>query len=121
MGLNKVELRIVKITEDLGKGSYVSEDVFSQERIVIILPGKLRMNYFKLPIESVIYAAVGYLDEKNVRGRYIYTWRDPMREDNTKTPLEKQRKELDAKYIELYGTDKFDYIRVYGESKKFKD
>lgn len=118
--INKVELRIVKIIEESGKGDYISEDVFSQEQIKIILPGKQRMNYFRLPLESVIYAAVSYLDENNAQGRYIYTWRDPMRIDNTETPLEKQRKVLDAKYIEIYGADKFDYMRVYSESKKFK-
>ena len=120
MSSNKAGLRIVKITEDLGKGNYISEDVFSQEKIQIVLSGKQRMNFHKLPIESVIYAAVGYVDENNTRGRYIHTWRDPMRMDNAETPLEKQRKVLDAKYIEVYGADKFDYIRVYGASKKFK-
>ena len=120
MSSNKVELRIVKITEELGKGNYSSEDVFSKEQVQIVLSGKQRMNFQKLPIESLIYTAVAYLDENNARGRYIHTWRDPMRMDNTETPLEKQRKALDAKFIEAYGADKFDYIRVYGASKKIK-
>jgi len=121
MSSNKVELRIVKITGEVGKGIYISEDVFSQERIEIILPGKQRMNFFQLPVESMIYAAVGYSDKNNARGRYIHTWRDPMRMDNTETSLEKERKVLDAKFKEIYGVDKFDYIRVYSESKEFKD
>ena len=33
MSSNNLELRIVKITEDLGKGVYLSEDVFSQEKL----------------------------------------------------------------------------------------
>ena len=44
-----------------------------------------------------------------------------MRLDNAETPLEKQRAALDAKFIEQYGADPFDNIRVYSESKKFRD
>lgn len=117
MNINNLELRIVEIKEDLGEGKFISVDVFTQEKISIKLSAKQRMN-FKLPIESVIYVSIWNSDKNNAR--YIYTWRDPMRLNNTETILEKQRKELDAKYIACYGADKFDYIRVYSESKKFK-
>ena len=117
MNPNNLELRIVKIKEDIGQGKYVSEDVFSQERIDVKLSGKQRM-HFKLPVDSDVYVWLRDSDKENAR--YIYTWRNPMRMDNTETPLEKQRKVLDAKYIKIYGADKFDYIRVYSESKKFK-
>ena len=117
MNNQKQELRIVKIKEDLGQGKYLSEDVFSQEKIGVRLSGKQRM-HFKLPIESEIYVSISNSDKDNAR--YIYTWRNPMRLDNTETDIEKQRKKLDAQYIERYGKDKFDYIRVYSESKKFK-
>lgn len=117
MDINDLELRIVKVIEDMGEGQFLSEDVFSQERIGIKLSGKQRMN-LKLPIEAVIYVSVRNSDKENAR--YIHTWRNPMRLDNTETPLEKQRKKLDDKYIEIHGADKFDYIRVYSEFKKFE-
>ena len=71
---------------------------------------------FKLPIGAIIYVAVGSSGLDNAR--YIPTWRNPFRLDNTETFLEKQRKELDVKYKELYGVDKFDQILVFNEYKK---
>ena len=47
MIINKVELRIVKINEDLGQGKYLSEDVFSKEKIEVKLSGKQRMSFTK--------------------------------------------------------------------------
>ena len=111
------ELRFVKVREDLGKGEYLAEDVFSEERIKIKLSGKQRMN-FMLPLGAVVYAVTGNQELENAR--FIYTWRDPFRMDNTETFLEKQRKELDAKFIDQYGMDEFEIIYVFGESKKFK-
>lgn len=118
MDFDNIELKIVKITKDLGHAKYLSEDVFSKEEIGVKLSGKQRL-LPKLPLEAVIYVSIINSDRDNAR--YIHTWRNPFRLDNTETPLEKQRKELDAQYIALYGIDKFDYIRVYSESKKFKD
>lgn len=118
MDFDSQELKIVKITKDLGQAKYLSEDVFSKEEIGVKLSGKQRL-LPKLPLESVIYVSIINSDKDNAR--YIRTWRNPFRMDNTETPLEKQRKVLDAQYIALYGIDKFDYLRVYSESKKFKD
>lgn len=112
MSSNNLELRIVKITENLGKGIYASEDVFTQEKITIILSGKLRMNYIKLPKESLIYAEIRYVDN-NARGRYIPTFRDPMSDDNNVTPLQKQKNVLDAQFIERFGVDKLTVNGVY--------
>lgn len=117
MNLKTEELRIVKILEDVGQGKYISEDVFSQEKIGIQLTGKQRM-HFRLPIEAVVYVCIRNSDKD--KAWYIYSWRNPMRLDNTETPLEKQRPALDTLYIERFGADKFDYIRVYSQSKKFK-
>lgn len=117
MDFNNLELKIVKIVKDLGQGKYLSKDVFSEEEIGVKLSGMQR-KHFELPLEAVIYVFIRDSDKDNAR--YIYTWRNPMRMDNTETPLEKQRKGLDAKYIEFFGIDKFEYIRVYSESKKFK-
>jgi predicted ATP-dependent endonuclease of OLD family len=104
----KQELRIVKIKEDLGEGTYLSEDVFNKEELRIILSGKLRMNYYSIPVDKVVYACIVDSDTKNAR--YIYTWRDAMSLDNTETRLDKQRKILDAKFIELYG--KKEYLQL---------
>ena len=111
MSSNNLELRIVKITEDLGKGVYLSEDVFSQEKITVILSGKLRMTYIKLIIESEVYVEINSLNRENIRGRYILTFRDAMNDDNTiKTHLDnlcEQKVVLDAKYIKRFGANKF--------------
>lgn len=103
MNPNKFELRIVKIIEDLGKGKYVSEDVFSEEKIMVTLSGKQIMNYVQLPLESLIYAEIGYVENNAPRGRYIHTFRDAMSDDNTLTPLQKQKRILDAQFIERFG------------------
>lgn len=118
MDFDSQELKIVKITKDLGQARYLSEDVFSEEEIGVKLSGKQRL-LPKLPLEAVIYVSIINSDKDNAR--YIHTWRNPFRLDSTETPLEKQRKGLDAQYIAFYGLDKFDHIRVYSESKKFKD
>lgn len=101
----KQELRIVKIKENLGEGIYLSEDVFNKEEVRISLSGKLRMNYYSIPVNMVVYACVINLDRE--KGRYIYTWRDAMSLDNTETILDKQRKILDAQFIELFGKDEY--------------
>ncbi len=85
------ELRIVKITEDLGQGKYISEDVFSQEKIGVILLGKERM-YFKLHIEAEIYVLLINSDKGNAR--FINKWKDPMSFDNAQMSLEKQEKRV---------------------------
>ena len=102
----------MKIIEDLGAGKYFSEDVFSREKIMVILSGKQRMNYVQLPIESLIYAEIGYI-ENNARGRYIHTFRDAMSDDNTLTPLQKQKRVLNAQFIERFGADKLTINGVY--------
>lgn len=104
MSQNTEELRIVKINKDLGQGRYVSKDVFNDEIIGVKLSGKQRIN-FQLSKGDVIYIAIRNLDKNNAW--YIYTWRDPMRLDNTETLLEKQRKEMDARFIEYYGFEEY--------------
>lgn len=91
--------------------------MFSQETVRVKLAGLQRI-HFQLPIDANIYVSIRNSDPGNAR--YIYTWRNTTRLDNTENDLEKQRKKLDVRYIELYGKDKFDHIRVYSESKKFK-
>jgi len=107
MTSSTLELRLVKIKEDLGRGIYASEDVFSQERIEVSISGKLRMNYIKLPIESVIYIVTIWRDSDKyiARGRYVSSWRDLDRYYNTGSLHKKQRQDLDAQYKERYGTD----------------
>ncbi len=112
----KAGLRIVKVIKKLAEGKYLSENVFSKEEIGIKFTGKQRM-HFKLPIGAIIYVAVGTPGIDNAR--YIPSWRDPFRLDNKETFLEKQRKELDLKYKEIYGMDKFNQMLVYNEHKNF--
>ena len=40
MDFDSLELKIVKITKDLGQARYLSEDVFSKEEIDVKLSGK---------------------------------------------------------------------------------
>ncbi len=108
------QLRLTKVIRELDKGQYLTEDVLTKEEIVVKLSGKQRM-HFRLPIEAVIYAET--VDDK---GRFIPTWRDPFRMDNTPTHAEQQRQALDDEYIKVYGMDAFDMIYVHGEFKKFK-
>jgi len=109
-------LRIVKVIDELEQGKFLSENVFAKEKISIKFTGKQRMN-FKLPKGAIIYVAIGSQGLDNAR--YIPSWRNPFRLDNKETFLEKQRKDLDAKYKEIYGLDKFDEILVFNESKNF--
>ncbi|MEM7371928.1 MAG: hypothetical protein AAF587_25155 [Bacteroidota bacterium] len=112
MNINTPELRIAEIITELGRGQYIAEDVFTQERIGVTFSGKQRLT-LSLPMHAVVYIAISNSDKENAR--YIHTWRNPMREDNTKTPLEKQKQGIDARYIEHFGMDKFNSILVYGE------
>ena len=106
MKSNNLELIIVKIIADLGKGTYESEEVFSQEKITVILPGKMRMQGAKLLIGSEVYVVINSLHKEMKRGRFVPTFRDPMSDDNTTTPLQKQKMELDSKYKARFGEDK---------------
>lgn len=110
-------LRILKITENLERGHYLATDVFSNEEVAVQLTGKQRM-HFELPVDAEVYAVSGV--NAMGRARYLYTWRDAMRLDNTPTALDAQRKALDERYVQQFGQERFDHIRVYGESKKFE-
>ena len=101
----KQELKIVRIKEDLGKGKYLTEDAFNEEKIIVKLSGKLRMHYVQIPIETFIYAIVTNLDTENAR--YIHTWKNTASLTNEETLLDKQREILDSQFIELYGIDEF--------------
>jgi len=83
---------------------YSAEDVFTQERIAVVLSGKQRMNYIQLPIESLIYVEIGYTYNRG-RGLYIHTFRDAMSNDLLTSLLE-QKRVLDAQFIDRFGEDK---------------
>lgn len=107
MTSNTLELRLVKIKEDLGNAKYISEDVFSQERIEVFITGKLRMNYIKLPIESVIYIVTSWRnsDKYIARGGYLHSWRALHQCYETGCLHKKQKQDLVAKYKECFGTE----------------
>lgn len=98
------ELTIVRIKEDLGQGRYSARDVFTDESIIVKLSGKQRMN-FRFSIGEFIYAVITNSDKENAW--YVYTWRDPMRNDNKKTLVEEQRKDVDNQFINIFGIDEY--------------
>jgi|AntRauTorckE5430_2_1112549.scaffolds.fasta_scaffold18840_3 hypothetical protein len=95
------ELRIVRITENLGKGKFVSIDVFNEDIIGVKLSVKLRLNFSNMPIDKIIYVVITNSDLNNTR--FIYIWRDAMSSSNKITTLDKQRKNLDEQFVEMYG------------------
>lgn len=89
-----IDLKIVKVKENLGKGEYLAQDVFSQEKITIKLTGKQRMNYSKLGINTDVYISVQNSDFDNAK---FIIWKY-----NTNVSIEKQKKELESRYLNLY-------------------
>lgn len=109
------ELRIVQIVQESDRGIYLSEDVFTEEKIIVKLTSKQKMNYVKLPIESSVYAVITEDSDDILQSIYILSWHDPFNIYESKTPLQKQKEILDAKFIKQFGKEKFQNLYVFGQ------
>lgn len=102
------ELRIVRVTKILGKWEFLSEDVFNNETIKVNITGKIRMHFFEIPIEKIVYVIVQNSDIENAR--YIYSWRALVgKYRNIESPLQKQKRILKSKFVDLFGEYKMDW------------
>ncbi len=68
----------------------------------------MRINFFNIPEGTLAYVAISNSDKENAT--YIRTWRDAMSDENTETELDKQRRILDPKFIELFGKKMYNQL-----------
>ena len=72
--------------------SYLVEDVLSAEKLTMVVPGKMRMNYFKISVGDVLYMVLP--DENSKVGKLVYQKYICLHAE--KSDLCRQKREIDA-------------------------
>lgn len=68
--MKKEVLRKVSIKEKKDNSTYFVEDIFSSEKLIMKLTGKMRMNYIRLSMDDIVYMVLPNKD--SIEGTAIF-------------------------------------------------